>query len=65
MNTGELIKKLRREQKISQSKLAKLCGLSQQHISKIERGMIDPRLDTFILILRKLHYDIKIEATKL
>ena len=65
MNTGELIKKLRREQKISQAKLAKMCGLSQQHISKIENNQIDPRIDTFILILRKLHYDIKIETTRL
>ena len=65
MNTGELIKKLRREQKISQAELAKLCNISQQHVSKIENNKIEPRLDTFILILRKLNYDIKIETVKL
>lgn len=65
MNTGEIIKKIRTEQKMSQSELAKLCGLSQQHISKIENNKIEPHLDTVILILRNLHYDIKIEAIKL
>ncbi len=43
MSFGEKMKERRLELKISQSKLAKLCGISQSKISDYERGAHVPR----------------------
>ncbi len=44
--TGEMIKKTRIEAGLSQTELAKLAGVSQAHVAKIENGNVDPRLST-------------------
>ncbi len=49
--TGELIRTMRREAGMSQQELAKLSGVSQAHIAKIENGKVDPRLSTVNKIL--------------
>jgi transcriptional regulator with XRE-family HTH domain len=36
---------LRRTRTMSQQDLARLSGISQQSLSKMERGLIDPRFD--------------------
>ncbi|MBN2042925.1 MAG: CBS domain-containing protein [Candidatus Aenigmarchaeota archaeon] len=46
MITGEMIKKMRIEAGISQTELAKLAGVSQAHVAKIENSRVDPRLST-------------------
>ncbi|MCK4335911.1 MAG: CBS domain-containing protein [Candidatus Aenigmarchaeota archaeon] len=54
--TGDYIKKLRTERGLSQTELAKLAGISQAHIAKIENEKVDPRLSTvnkILLILSK------------
>ena len=52
--TGELIRRLRIEARLTQAQLAELVGVSQAHIAKIEQGKVDPRLSTVNRILRVL-----------
>ncbi len=57
MITGEHIRKLRMERGLSQSELAKLAGISQAHVAKIENEKVDPRLSTvnrILLVLSKM-----------
>ncbi len=51
---------LRKEQKMSQSQLAKLTGNKQQAISRIENKEHSPSLKLFYSIVRALGYDLKI-----
>ncbi|MHA1595612.1 MAG: CBS domain-containing protein [Candidatus Baldrarchaeia archaeon] len=53
--TAEDIKRLRRMVKLTQAELAKLAGVSQSLIARIEKGSVDPRLST----LRKIIEAIK------
>ena len=52
------IRKLRISRNITQKQLAKLTGLSQQHISKIEKGLVDPNYATLEKIANALGYKI-------
>lgn len=45
---------MRKEAGLTQKRLAELVGVSQAHITKIERGKVDPRLSTINKILRVL-----------
>ncbi len=55
---GELVKTLRNNSGISQKDLAFKVGVSPARISQIEKGTLDYRIDTLIVILD--HYDRKI-----
>ena len=44
MNIGQTLKKLRKEKKITQSELAKECGLAKSYISMIENGQNIPSI---------------------
>ena len=48
------IRKLRRRAGMSQEHLANLVGMSPQHLSKIERCMASPRVDTIVRIAARL-----------
>jgi predicted transcriptional regulator len=45
------IKRLREQAHLTQVELAKLVGVSQAHIAKIERGKVDPRFSTINRIM--------------
>ena len=49
--TGEMVKRMRIEAGMSQTELAKLAGISQAHVAKIENEKVDPRLSTINKIL--------------
>jgi transcriptional regulator with XRE-family HTH domain len=55
---GELVKALRNNSGISQKELAFKVGVSPARISQIEKGTLDYRVDTLIVILD--HFDRKI-----
>ena len=48
---GELVKVLRNNSGISQKELAFKVGVSPARISQIEKGTLDYRIDTLIVIL--------------
>ncbi|TIX98578.1 MAG: helix-turn-helix transcriptional regulator, partial [Mesorhizobium sp.] len=53
----ELIEELKRariEAALSQRDLSAAAGLTQSHISQIERGMLEPGLSSFINLARAL-----------
>jgi len=52
--TGAALKKLRVDAGLTQRQLAKLVGVSQAHVAKIEGGRVDPRLSTVNKILQVL-----------
>lgn len=62
----ELIKKIRREKKLSQSQLAKKIGVTQGRIAQIESriGTAKITFEVLLTILRVLGYDCKIVVKK-
>jgi transcriptional regulator with XRE-family HTH domain len=48
---GEMVKELRNNSGISQKELAFKVGVSPARISQIEKGTLDYRIDTLIVIL--------------
>ena len=54
---GSTIKRLRIEAGLTQRELARLVGVSQAHIAKIESEKVDPRLSTVNKILKVLTGD--------
>jgi len=55
---GELVKVLRNNSGISQKEIAFKVGVSPARISQIEKGSLDYRVDTLIVILN--HFNRKI-----
>lgn len=55
---GEKIAEKRKELEITQTELAERAGLSQAHISKIERGIGMPRIDILMKISEAFECDI-------
>ena len=54
MITGKLLKKMREEIGMTQEQLAKIAGISQAHVAKIENERVNPRLSTVNKILSVL-----------
>ncbi len=52
--TPEDIKKLRKKVGLTQTELAKLAGVSQSLIARIEKGTVDPRLSTLRRIIEAI-----------
>lgn len=59
MITGKYIRKLREDARISQAELARLAGISQAHVAKIEGDKVDPRLSTVNRMLNVLSSEKK------
>jgi HTH-type transcriptional regulator/antitoxin HipB len=55
---GPLLKKARLEKGMSQRELGLLIGLPQGHLSKIESGLIDLQLSSFIELARALDLEV-------
>ena len=51
---------IRDERGLSQAELAKLCGMKQPAIARLERGTHSPQLDSLLRILSPLGYTLKI-----
>ena len=58
---GQRITDIRKEKGMTQVQLSKRCGLSQVHISRIEAGKYDIRLDTLAAIAKALGRRIALE----
>lgn len=50
MKTSTPLRTLRRTRTLNQEELARLAGISQQTLSKFERGLLVPRFDVQALI---------------
>ena len=59
MTLGDKIKSLRKEQKLSQSKLAKLCNLNETSICHYESNKTKPSLTTLQKLATGLHCDFE------
>ena len=58
----EELRRLRKKAGLSQRELARLAGVSQSLIAKIEKGEVNPRISTLIRILRVLDESRKEES---
>ena len=58
MNTGEIVRAARESREITVKQLSDMTGLSLQTIYGIEEGKTSPKMDTMLLIMRALEYDI-------
>lgn len=51
---GKRIQELRKDQNLSQERLAELCGMTTNYIGKIERGEAQPTLEALVSIANAL-----------
>ena len=62
---GRFICRVRKNRKITQRELAERAGVGLMTIACLENGKHpNPRIDTLMLILNALGYDLKIETMK-
>lgn len=52
---GQRIQKYRTQRNLTQEQIAEMIGISQKHLSRIERGYHNPRFDMVIQIAQILH----------
>jgi len=56
---GENVRRVRRENKLSQEELAELTNLHRVHLGRIERGETNPPLATMNKIAQALHVKVQ------
>ena len=59
---GLLLQDARKEERITQAELAKRTGTSKSYISRIENGLIDPTISSFMRIVDAL--GLRFELTR-
>ena len=59
MNLGENLRKIRKDNNLSQEDLADLLKVSRQSVSKWESGIASPEMDKILLICKK--FNIKVD----
>lgn len=57
---GQVIRKARKEERITQSELGRRIGANKSYISRIENGLIDPTISTIYSIITALGLRIEI-----
>ena len=63
MAEGEIIRTLREKNKLTQVQLAEKVGVSQQYISAIECGNLNPTIKNLKKVLAVLNYSIYLRNT--
>jgi DNA-binding XRE family transcriptional regulator len=58
--TGKIIEDARKNAHLTQDELAKRIGSTKSHISRIENGKTDPKLNTFFGIIRALGLTVEL-----
>lgn len=58
LNFGNKVREKRIEKNYTQEELARLVGIERAQLSKIESGVVDPRLSTVVKIIRVLKADV-------
>lgn len=56
---GQNIRKFRQEKKISQEKLALMCGLDRSYMGRIERGEVNITVEKLYIIASILEINVK------
>ena len=56
MAIGENIRKIRKEKKLTQKELGKLCGMSEAQIGQYENGLRNPKMETLKKIAKALRF---------
>lgn len=56
---GEKIRQLRKLRELTQEQLGEKAGISYKFIGEVERGTVNPSLDSLIGIARALHVTVK------
>ncbi|MCR4665150.1 MAG: helix-turn-helix domain-containing protein [Paludibacteraceae bacterium] len=59
---GEVLQEARKEERITQVELARRTGTSKSYISRIENGLIDPTVSSFMKIIDAL--GLRLELTR-
>ena len=54
LEIGQRIQKYRKQKNLTQEQLAEITGISQKHISRLERGIHTPHFDMIIKIAKAL-----------
>ena len=62
MDTGELLRSVRRRHGLTQKQLAIRARTSQAAISRIERGVVSPGVDTLAELLRLMNEGLVLDA---
>jgi transcriptional regulator with XRE-family HTH domain len=65
MTAGELLREARLRHGLSQAQLARRAGTSQAAISRIERGLVSPRVETLTTLLDKLGERLALTAQEI
>lgn len=61
MTASEIIKKLRKENNLSQARLAEIAGVATETVSNWEHGKYEPPYNTVVRILGALCYHLEIK----
>jgi len=62
MNAGELVRDARRRHGLTQEQLAARASTSQAAISRIERGLVSPTVETLARLLDLMHEELVLDA---
>ena len=65
MNAGQLIREARQRRGLTQADLARRSATTQNYVSRIERGAVEPTLPTLERLLHAMGVRLKVEVAPL